>query len=352
MDMSLGDFTAALGHFTEVRDAISDRGPSRALADCLAGCCIAETNLGRNPQAIEDGRRALDVAGQLNYTAGQVAALTNMAIAAYYAGATGDAVGWARQAQQLDQDAVPGAMARVSGSIMAMVLVAAGDLRAAERCCADTLARCRAAGDLQVEAALLTLLAHLDLDAGNVPAAAEHLRESLEVATRIGEQTELLNCLDNAGHLCAATGRWADALTLWAALAAESERAGMPDPQEDALRRKEPLRKAAGALEPDQVREAEERGAAMTLTTAVEFAAMLTATDLPTLQASLDAAELSRRERELVSLVAQGRTNAQIAGQLFISVNTVRSHLDRIRDKTGCHRRADLTRLALQAGLV
>ena len=31
---------------------------------------------------------------------------------------------------------------------------------------------------------------------------------------------------------------------------------------------------------------------------------------------------------------------------------TVSSHLDRIRDKTGCRRRADLTRLALSAGLV
>jgi hypothetical protein len=37
---------------------------------------------------------------------------------------------------------------------------------------------------------------------------------------------------------------------------------------------------------------------------------------------------------------------------LFISVSTVRSHLDRIRDKTGYRRHADLTRLALQAGLV
>ncbi len=60
---------------------------------------------------------------------------------------------------------------------------------------------------------------------------------------------------------------------------------------------------------------------------------------------------LSPRERELVTLVAQGRTNAQIAAQLYISVRTVGSHLDRIRDKTGC-RRADLIRLALSAGLV
>ena len=60
--------------------------------------------------------------------------------------------------------------------------------------------------------------------------------------------------------------------------------------------------------------------------------------------------QLSARERELVTLVAQGRTNAQIAAQLYISVRTVSSHLDRIRDKTGCRRRADLTRLALSDG--
>jgi len=61
---------------------------------------------------------------------------------------------------------------------------------------------------------------------------------------------------------------------------------------------------------------------------------------------------LTARERELVALVAQGRTDAQIAAQLYISISTVRTHLDRIRDKTGARRRADLTRLALAAGLV
>jgi DNA-binding CsgD family transcriptional regulator len=61
---------------------------------------------------------------------------------------------------------------------------------------------------------------------------------------------------------------------------------------------------------------------------------------------------LSARERQLVALVAQGRTDAEIAEQLVISVSTVRTHLDRIRDKSGCRRRADLTRLALQEGII
>jgi DNA-binding CsgD family transcriptional regulator len=61
---------------------------------------------------------------------------------------------------------------------------------------------------------------------------------------------------------------------------------------------------------------------------------------------------LSPRERELLTLLAQGCTDAQIADQLCISIRTVRSHLDRIRDKTSCRRRADLTRLALATGLI
>ena len=90
----------------------------------------------------------------------------------------------------------------------------------------------------------------------------------------------------------------------------------------------------------------------MSRDTATEYALMLTASRPPSLTAAPSPRPLSARERELVTLVAQGRTNAQIAAQLHISVRTVGSRLDRIRDKTGCRRRADLTRLALTAGLV
>jgi DNA-binding CsgD family transcriptional regulator len=117
-------------------------------------------------------------------------------------------------------------------------------------------------------------------------------------------------------------------------------------------RREEALRAVRQALGPDRVRAAEQRGAAMSLDTAAEYALMLTAPAAPPAAAGPGLGGLSARERELVTLVAQGRTNAQIAAQLYISVRTVGSHLDRIRDKTGCRRRADLTRLALTEGLV
>jgi DNA-binding CsgD family transcriptional regulator len=91
----------------------------------------------------------------------------------------------------------------------------------------------------------------------------------------------------------------------------------------------------------------------MNLTTAAEYALMLTGHPGPDPSGTpAGLAKLSARERELVTLVARGRTDAQIAAQLYISVRTVRSHLDRIRDKTGCRRRADLTRLALSDCLI
>jgi DNA-binding NarL/FixJ family response regulator len=79
---------------------------------------------------------------------------------------------------------------------------------------------------------------------------------------------------------------------------------------------------------------------------------MLTGSGPQPLAATASTGRLSAREWELVTLVAKGLTNGQIAAELYISVRTVSSHLDRIRDKTGCRRRADLTRLALSAGLV
>jgi DNA-binding CsgD family transcriptional regulator len=74
--------------------------------------------------------------------------------------------------------------------------------------------------------------------------------------------------------------------------------------------------------------------------------------DASPLPAAQTAVELSTREREVLALVASGRTDEQIAATLFIAVATVRSHLERIRDKTGCRRRPDLTRYAVEQGIV
>ncbi|HEY8473788.1 MAG TPA: response regulator transcription factor [Natronosporangium sp.] len=61
---------------------------------------------------------------------------------------------------------------------------------------------------------------------------------------------------------------------------------------------------------------------------------------------------LSDRERQVLALLADGERDRDIATALSISVRTVRSHLDRIREKTGRRRRPELTRLAVEHGIV
>ena len=237
-------------------------------------------------------------------------------------------------------------MARLRRMVLAETLIQADDFAAAEPVCAAAVNRALDAGDLRSLPELLTEMALLDLRAGRTGDAAAHLREALRLALRAGPV--IWGPLDVCGYLCAATGRPAEAVTMWAAYAALITHEDFPG---RARNREEPLHAARQALGPDQTRAAEQRGAAMSSATAAEYALLL-AEDTGPPHAPAGLGRLSARERELVTLVAQGHTNAQIAGRLYISVRTVSSHLDRIRDKTGARRRADLTRLALTAGLV
>ena len=344
-----GDLAAALDHFTVLRDAAAERGPCPALADGLAGRGGVLAYLGRYDEAADEHRRALAVARQVGYPLGEAFALGHLANAAQYAGDLDGAVRLARQAGQITAG-VPGMIARWCGYVLAYALIEAGDLAAAETVCAAALTRCQDAGDLRTLSALMGTTVILDLEAGRLPDATAHVRDVLQLVTRIADWSDLGNALDCCGLLCAVTGRPAEAVTVWAAHDELTRRQGAADAPEDVRRREGPLRQARQALGPGRTRAAEERGAAMTQETAAEYALMLTDPGPPQ-PAARGPGTLSAREQQLVALVARGRTDAQIAAELFISIRTVRSHLDRIRDKTGCRRRADLTCLALSTGL-
>ena len=61
---------------------------------------------------------------------------------------------------------------------------------------------------------------------------------------------------------------------------------------------------------------------------------------------------LSTREREVLTLVARGYTNRAIGEQLSLSVKTVESYRARLMRKLGLNGRADVTRLAMDLGLL
>ncbi len=65
-----------------------------------------------------------------------------------------------------------------------------------------------------------------------------------------------------------------------------------------------------------------------------------------------DQEQLSQRELEVLTLVAQGYTNQQIANRLYLSVKTVETYKARVMGKLNLHSRVELVRYALHHGLL
>ncbi len=61
---------------------------------------------------------------------------------------------------------------------------------------------------------------------------------------------------------------------------------------------------------------------------------------------------ITRREFEILGLIAQGMSNREIAEKLFVSENTVKTHSSRVFDKLGAKRRTQAVQLGKEMGLL
>lgn len=62
--------------------------------------------------------------------------------------------------------------------------------------------------------------------------------------------------------------------------------------------------------------------------------------------------DLTEREREVLSLVARGLANKEIAADLFLSVNTVRNYVQSVLTKLGAHSKLEAVATAVREGIV
>jgi DNA-binding NarL/FixJ family response regulator len=60
---------------------------------------------------------------------------------------------------------------------------------------------------------------------------------------------------------------------------------------------------------------------------------------------------ISEREREILQLVAEGRSSKEMAASLYVSVKTIETHRKQIMDKLNLHSIAELTKYAIREGV-
>jgi predicted ATPase/DNA-binding CsgD family transcriptional regulator len=362
----LGHVLYALGDWARMTDLINavcepGNGTDRSAwaVDALLLRALIKLNMGDFVGVDNDASRALALAGEIGCPQWEAPALTTLGAAAFFDGDVALALSRINRAGERLSGSVPGNLARWCRQQSTMILTDAEEFEWAGRECSAGMALAREVGDPKALASLFESRARLELLRGNLAAAWADTRQAAALEVRIASRAGQWNCIYLGGFLCAAAGRWAEAVTLWAAADADAVRHGDLYPTEDVYRprRTEYTEQIERALSPAQRREASERGARMPPHAAIEFVGVLTAPgsqEVPEApgDGKPSAERLSARESELLTLVARGSTNAQIAAQLHISIYTVRSHLDRIREKTGCRRRADLTRLAVRHSFV
>jgi predicted ATPase/class 3 adenylate cyclase/DNA-binding CsgD family transcriptional regulator/tetratricopeptide (TPR) repeat protein len=389
-----GEVIEALGVLLERPDA---RQPTRCRARALTATCDLLNNFGRSQAIPSMAEEAIAIARGLHDDLVAGDALCELCWFTFLAGDLSAALAIIDEAVALARSAGNPHLLATALSNRAAFKGEAGELDAASADHQEVLALARAAGDNYV---LVSNLANLGTDqiaAGELGAAIAYLREALGVAEAHGYQhlaagvgvnlgftylldgdaaearPLLISVLDAARATGEKTyvnvailglalavgpdGAPAVAAALHGAADDQYERAGQAFDAVDLRLRASHHARLRDALGEAAFDAAYTRGRTLSQADAIALAVGTAQPDpgpaaaAPSAPADSPAGLLSAREREIMALLAGGANTAQIAQALFVTPNTVRTHLDRIRDKTGARNRAGLTRYAIAAGI-
>jgi predicted ATPase/class 3 adenylate cyclase/DNA-binding CsgD family transcriptional regulator len=389
------------GRSGEIIEALSvllgrpDAGqPTRARARALAAKCHLLNNLGHDPAVPSMTQEAITIARGLadDFVAGD--ALCALCWFTFMAGdvpaalaMVDEAVALARSARSVhllttalghraafkgeagelaaaaaDQREVL-ALAREAGDNYVLVVtlinlgvdqVAAGELLAGKVYLQEALRVAEAHGYQHPAAAVAANLGFVNLMDGDAASARPLLAGVLDTARATGEKTFVPLAVFGLALAVGADGDPIVAATLHGAADHLYEQAGQVFDATDLGLRASDHARLLGALGQAAFDAACQRGRVLSQADAIALALSTGRPDpgpAPAPAVTVADGRLSARETQIMALLAGGASNAKIAETLFVTPNTVRTHLDRIRDKTGARNRAELTRYAMQAGI-
>jgi DNA-binding NarL/FixJ family response regulator len=225
------------------------------------------------------------------------------------------------------------------------------DLEAARADGEACLALVRELGNLKTLATTVSALSLLDVDLGDTLAARRHLDEALSIVRRTGDVVTTALVLDACARFAGHGGEHERCLLLAAGAARLREATGAGPVVIVQALVDEAVDRARDALGTHRAELAWRRGGAVELDELLEIAAgrrpeAPRPTGRPPAQpaapARAEAEPLTRREREVAELIAQGLSNRDIAARLFIGHRTVETHVENILNKLGFRSRSEV----------
>jgi predicted ATPase/DNA-binding CsgD family transcriptional regulator len=199
----------------------------------------------------------------------------------------------------------------------------------------------------------LTNLGLVTLAEGDYEKATALLSEDLRLARDLNHKLYIQYCLTGLAGVDASQGRPVRAARLWGAAEGMSETYGghIMLADRSIIDYEGRLATARSRLNEVAWTAAWGEGRAMGPDQAIEYALEQEQAPGPA-EPEIYRAELSAREVEVLRLVAQGMSNAEVAEKLFLSSRTVNWHLTSIYRKLGSHSRTEAARIAVEHGLL
>lgn len=352
LSLDLGDFPAASEAFGEALVLWERLGNTRGVASALNGQGLVDWYRGDYENARRRHEQSLQLRRTIGDRHGEANSLTNMGNTVKDAGDPLAARHLHQQALALRQSL--GDLGGVGYSYLNLGDVARrlGDAVESQAMFDRSLRAFREVGDTLGVGYALQGLGLAELLAGESRLAGAYFLEALEIRLGLSDQRGVVESVEGIAYVAASLSHVTVAVTLFGASHSLRDRIEAPLPEPDRQVYDPVLESIRRSLPQATFSSAWEKGSQMALMVAADMAATaardaLEATSAPERPAN----DLSRREVEVLQLVAKGMTNAQVADQLFLSRRTVDAHLRRIYDKLNLSSRAEVIRFVMDQGL-
>src|SRR5215472_15006510 len=234
-------------------------------------------------------------------------------------------------------------------NMLGLIALQEGDLELARSLTARAADAIEGSDNLWHRGYALGQMSRLELLEHRPAEAASYLAKSIALVRPFNDPRGMSGALMTAAEIAAHRGQHQRALRLAAAARAVREwlghvpRLGVLAELNELIER---MRVSVGSVVAAHV---ESEGSAMTLEQALDYA--LSADDEPAEERPQSPGRLSRRERQVAAMVAEGMSNREIAARLFVAERTAEGHVEHIRNKLGFHSRVQIAAWAVEQGL-